>query len=92
MSIMMGMLMTTMPKAFSALDFRSRFLLANFSRSWSSFTKDLTTRMPVRFSWTTRFSASVFSCMARKRGLALVRISTTDTISTGNATKKTLLS
>ena len=29
---------------------------------------------------------------ARKRGLALVRISTTDTISTGNATKKTLLS
>ena len=60
-SIITGILMTTMPKARMELSFRALLRFANFSSSCSSRTKDFTTRMPVRFSCTTRFSASVRS-------------------------------
>ena len=91
-SIMMGMLMTTVPKAFSEVAFKALLRLANFSSSWSSRTKDFTTRIPVKFSWTTRFRASVFSCRDRNSGLTRVRMTTTMMISSGSATRNTLLS
>ena len=84
--------MTTMPKARMELSFKALFRLANFSSSWSSRTKDFTTRMPVRFSCTTRFRASVRSCRDRNRGPALVRIRAINTSSRGMAARNTLLS
>ena len=84
--------MTTLPKARREVFFRSSLRCWNFIRSRSSRTKDFTTRMPARFSCTTRFSASVFSWRERKRGPVVTRSTATTTASRGRATRKMLLS
>ena len=57
---------------FSALvksSFTSFDTLENFSFSYSSRTKDLTTRMPLTFSCTELFIASYFLKIRRKKGM-----------------------
>ena len=89
---MMGILTTTTPKARREVSFRSWLRAANFSFSCSSRTKDFTTRMPARFSCTTRFSASVFSWRERNRGPVVTKRMDTTASRRGRATRNTLLS
>ena len=89
---MMGILTTTTPKARREMSFKLWFRAANFSFSCSSRTKDFTTRMPARFSCTTRFSASVFSWRERNMGPTRVKITATAISSSGMATRNTPLS
>ena len=66
--IMMGMNITTNPKALSAVSRSLLLRLWNFCSSRSSRTKDFTTRTAFRFSCTTRFRSSVAFCSAVKNG------------------------
>ena len=84
------MFITTKPKARSAVARRASFRLRNFSCSWSSRTKDLTTRMAERFSCTTRFTSSVRSWRLLNMGLTCLTIRPMSTSSRGIATRKTL--
>ena len=66
--IIMGMNVTTKPKARSAVSRSVSLRTRNFSFSSSSRTKDFTTRTAFRFSCTTRFMSSVALCSAVKNG------------------------
>ena len=70
--------------------FRSRLARWNFSFSWVSRTKDLTTRTLVMFSCTVEFSPSIFSCIRENRGKPLEMMIPTTTSITGMLTRNTM--
>ena len=91
-SIIMGMKVTTKPKARSAVSRSWVFRAPNFSISRSSRTKDFTTRMAFRSSCTTRFTASVLFCSAVKKGPTYRTTISTSTTRMGMLTRYTWLS
>lgn len=52
--------------AFTDTSHKSRLLAENLRDSYLSRTNDFTTRMFIRFSLTTAFTASTFCCIFRK--------------------------
>ena len=75
--IIMGCIMTMRSTACRPAEVKSSLAVLNLARSKSSRTKDLTTRMATRFSWTFSLSRSIFSCMISNSGWHLtIRVTT----------------
>ena len=75
-SIIMGIMKITTCRARRPARFRSALASENFFSSKSSRTKDLTTRILVRFSCMPEFKRSILPCMTVKRGKPVRMINT----------------
>ena len=73
-SIMTGIVAMTIFIAARLPSFKSLLVSLNFSASWPSLTKDLTSRTFVNASCTPEFRRSIFFCIASNRGNAIFNI------------------
>ena len=71
-SCISGIIQTVSFSAFMEVSYTSAAAAPNFSSSYSSRTKALTMRIPVRFSWTAAFILSYFRNICWKYGKALL--------------------
>ena len=86
-SCIIGIFKTTIPNAPSEACNNSSLLFLNFSFSLFLLTKDLTTLIPIKFSWTVVFKLSIFFCIDSNLGLTFFIINPIEIIRTGIDTK-----